>query len=102
MLLFIGVLSLSISCNKKDYEYTVETTTVDGTDMYVKLNNELSYVGPVLSEYRFKASKGLRLTVKVFVSDTVQGGSYATQGSTIVLKRGKKVLTETSEDVLVW
>ena len=102
LLFLMLVLTLSTACNKKDFDYTIQTTSVDGTNMYVELNDQLVYSGPRLSEYKFTAKKGFYLKVNVFVADPIQGGSYPTQGTTITLKRGKKVLTETNEDMLVW
>lgn len=100
-LLFLAiVLTLSTACNKANKKYKVETTTTDGTNMSIKVNDSYVYQGGVVGTYEWEDTKDIDVRVKVWKQTS--SGAVPTQGTHITLKQGKKVLTEIDEDILVW
>lgn len=100
-LAFLSILLISISSCKKDgYKYKVETTTTDGTNMSIKVNDSYVYQGGVIGTYEWEDTKDIDVRVKVWKQ--TPSGAAPTQGTHITLKKGKKVLMEVSEDILLW
>jgi ferredoxin-fold anticodon binding domain-containing protein len=89
------VLSLS-SCKKKQLDHTIVVESSDATAMYVKVNDVTIYDGPV-KVFEWEDTKGIAVKVKVFGQ-----GSMPPVQCKISLKRGKKVLKEVDEYVLLY